>query len=467
MTFADDINALFEDKAAARVNAATAPLKTQLDAKTATITALTTDNAALVKEKAAQAAKIKALEARIKELEDGTGGPSTPPPDDPTPPPDEEPETPPVEPGAFDDIFYRRERFMKLPTSGAAFTLLEKRAKGKWEAPDFTGEDDSNNAQGDADALAGALYAERMNDDTMREKVRAHLRLAAKSEDSDWLLGLGRQLAGWVEAANLIRFAEPEFVNWVHRMITHKHGPGDRWGGYETILENAHSLNSNWAVQCNRSVIVGSMYLRLVGTAAQQADAEKWLKLSVLAHKRDIGIKGDYPELPPLYTAPNGWGGNAPYKAGINPPGTTGIIGGKERVLDGVRQGDWLRTKVGGKEDRDAKQWPPNVTGYMWEGLTPQIITAAILHQHGLCPFDAANNAIVRAMDANYGTGAMAANNPRFVNPAAGDDKCAPWIVNHFAGTNYPTQLDDMPEKAGYGWMAWYLGNTVAVQQAA
>jgi hypothetical protein len=415
-------------------------------------TALRSTNTAQAALIGTQLTEIAALKAEIARLKDGTG---VPPVEEPTPPV-EEPETPRAPTG---DIFYRRDRLMALPTSGASFERLEKRAKGTWQAPVFMGESASNNAQGDADALAGALYAERMNDETMREKVRAQLRAASKLT-SNWLLGLGRQLAGYVEAANLIRFAEPEFVAWVHRMVILKHGSGQRWGGYETILETAHSLNSNWATQCNRSVIVSSMYLRQVGTDAQKADAERWLRLSVLAHKRDIGIPGAYPELPPLYTAPNGWGGNAPYKAGINPVGTTGVIGGKERVLDAVRQGDWLRTKrdSDGREDREATQWPPNVTSYMWEGLQGETVSAAILHQHGLCPFDAADNAIVRALHANYGTGAMAANEPRFVNPAAGDDKGIPWIVNHFAGLNFSTEPDDEPDKAGYQAMAWYLG---------
>jgi hypothetical protein len=411
-------------------------LKATVAARNATIATLEAENAAL-----------RAENERLR---------NAPTPTDPTPPVDEGPETPRAPTG---DIFYRRDRLMTLPTSGASFERLAKRAKGSWQAPVFMGESASNNAQGDADALAGALYAERVDDEAMREKVRAQLRAASKLT-SNWLLGLGRQLAGYVEAANLIRFAEPGFVAWVHRMVTLEHGSGQRWGNYKTILATATSLNSNWATQCNRSVLVASMYLKQVGTDAQKADAEKWLKLSVLAHKRDIGIRGDYPELPPLYTAPNGWGGNAPYKAGINPVGTTGVIGGKERVLDAVRQGDWLRTEIDGKEDRDATQWPPNVTSYMWEGLQGETVSAAILHQHGLCPFDAADNAIVRALHANYGTGAMAANEPRFVNPAEGDDKGIPWIVNHFGGSNFPTEIDDEPDKAGYQAMAWYLGET-------
>jgi hypothetical protein len=407
--------------------AAIAALQSTVGSRNMTITTLETENAAL-----------RAENERLR---------NAPTPTDPMPPVDEEPETPRVD---LTDILYQRAEIMKRPTTGADWERLAKRALGTWAVPNLG----DNNAQGDADVIAGALYAARMNDDTMRAKVVNQLALANKSPLTR-TLELGRGLAGYVIAANLIGYADPAFAKWVHAMVTWKFGAGDRWGSFDTILATDHGFNSNWATQCRRSVIVASMYLRQVGTDAQKADAEKWLRLSVLAHKRDIGAEGDYAELPPLTSSPTGWSGDARPVVGINPAGTTKEIGGKMRNLDGARPADWLRSKVDGREDREATVWPPNPVTYHWEGLTPQIVTAAILHQHGLCAFDAAENAIVRATKALYGE---IPNDPPFVNPAAGDDKCAPWIVNHFAGTRFPTEADDMPDKAGVGWMSWYLG---------
>jgi hypothetical protein len=399
-------------------------LKSTVTARNATIATLETENAA--------------LKAEIERLKDGTGGP-----------PDEEPEEPPA-PVETDDILYQRADILQRPTTGAAWERLAKRAKGTWAAPNLG----DNNAQGDADVVAGALYAVRMNDADMRAKVVNHLTVAIKSPLTR-TLELGRGLAGYVIAANLIGYADPAFANWVHAMVTWKFGAGDRWGSFDTILATDHGFNSNWATQCRRSVICASLYLKQVGSSTQKADAEKWLRLSVLAHQRDIGVKGDYSELPPLLTSPTGWSGDADPVVGINPTGTTKVIGGVVRNLDGVRPGDWLRSKGPEGEDREAKYWPTNPVTYHWEGLTPQIATAAILHQHGLVPFDAADNAIVRATKALYGE---IPNDPTFVNPAGGDDKCAPWIVNRFANEDFPTSPDDMPDKAGVGWMDWYLG---------
>jgi hypothetical protein len=409
--------------------AAIAALQSTVGSRNMTITTLETENAAL-----------RAENERLR---------NAPTPTDPMPPVDEEPETPRVD---LTDILYQRAEIMKRPTTGADWERLAKRALGTWAVPNLG----DNNAQGDADVIAGALYAVRMNDDTMRAKVVNQLALAIKSPLTR-TLELGRGLAGYVIAANLIGYADPAFAKWVHAMVTWKFGAGDRWGSFDTILATDHGFNSNWATQCRRSVIVASMYLRQVGTDAQKADAEKWLRLSVLAHKRDIGSEGDYAELPPLTSSPTGWSGDARPVVGINPAGTTKEIGGKVRNLDGARPADWLRSKVDGREDREATVWPPNPVTYHWEGLTPQIVTAAILHQHELCAFDAADNAIVRATKALYGE---IPNDPPFINPAAGDDKCAPWIVNHFAKTRFPTEADDMPDKAGVGWMSWYLGET-------
>jgi hypothetical protein len=397
---------------------------------------LAAENTALKSTVAARNATIATLEAELAALRNA-----------PPPPVDEEPETPRVD---LTDILYQRAEIMKRPTTGADWERLAKRALGTWAVPNLG----DNNAQGDADVIAGALYAVRMNDDTMRAKVVNQLALAIKSPLTR-TLELGRGLAGYVIAANLIGYADPAFAKWVHAMVTWKFGAGDRWGSFDTILATDHGFNSNWATQCRRSVVVASIYLQQVGTDAQKADAEKWLRLSVLAHKRDIGAEGDYTELPPLTSSPTGWSGDARPVVGINPAGTTKEIGGKMRNLDGARPADWLRSKVDGREDREATVWPPNPVTYHWEGLTPQIVTAAILHQHGLCAFDAAENAIVRATKALYGE---IPNDPPFVNPAAGDDKCAPWIVNHFAKTRFPTEADDMPDKAGVGWMSWYLG---------
>lgn len=402
---------------------------------------------------------------RIKVIEDwmkGQPGPNPNPDPDPNPNPNPNPIPDPA-PGDY--ILFSRERIMTRPTSGAQWLKMLAQANGAIPAPDLG----YNNAEGDSFAIILALVATRLNSEPLREKLRAHLRAAINYEKRSKTnprglsrtLELGRNLFGYVEAASIIGFNEPAFVNFVFAMVTREFGEGDRWGSLATILATALEFNSNWATQCRRSVIAASMYLKRYGTAAQQTTAANWLKLAVLAHKRDIGVKGTYPELPPLISAPSGWYGDSDPIVGINPPGTTQVIAGKKRYIGGFRGADALRAKIPGTdtEDRAATVWPPQPVTYHWEGLTPQVITALILHQHNLCKFNEADNAIVRGMDANYGTGENAQNDPRFVNLPTGDDKTAAYATDYVAGTNFREGIgpDDDPDKGGVAWLDWYL----------
>jgi uncharacterized coiled-coil protein SlyX len=430
--------------AAAEVAKATTTLSAKVTAQAAEITALKATVTA-------RNATIAQLEAEIERLR------NAPTPTDPTPPVDEEPETPPRDPVDEDASFYRWSRLKRLPRSGESHSLMLKRARGTWQEPIFWGESESNNAQGDADVLSGAIAAETLDDEPLRDKCRAHLRLAA-TKLSNWLLGQARQLAGYAEAAILIRFGERAFVDWVHSRLTQVYKSGERWGSLDTILVTGFSFNSNWGIMSLRAIIVASVYLKQYGTDAQKADAEKWLRLAVLQYKRFIGEPGDYSELPALITAENGWGGSTGPGYGVNPEGSTFVTAdGITRDGSGILQGDWLRTERSGGQDRAARYYPPNPVTYHWEGLTALTVIAAILDNLGLVPFKSGNNAIVRAFKALCG---QSNNDPAFNNPPQKDDLIGPHIVYHYTGVDFGRKLDYEPDKAGYCWLTWYLGET-------
>jgi cell division protein FtsB len=462
MTFTDDINKLFEDQAAARVSAATAPLKATNAAQTKEITSLKAANTALTAEKAAltttnatQAATITELRAEIERLKAG-GGTEEPPPDDEEPPDEEEPPVPVVDVGT---IYWDKARLKRLPRSGANYDRALARARGTWQTPIFWGESPSNNAQGDADVQIGAVMAVTLDDAALYEKTRAHLRLAT-TKPSNWLLGKARQLAGYSEAAYLIGFAEPGFWTWVHESLTQRYGDGQRWGSLDTILVTGFSFNSNWGFMSLRSIVVASVGLKKYGTPAQQADAEKWLRLAVLQYKRLVGEPGDYSELPELITAENGWGGTTGPGYGINPANSTFVTAdGVTRDGSGIIQGDWLRTERSDGQDRDAKYYPPNPVTYHYEGLMALTVLAVILDNLKLVPFNAGNNAIRRAWDALNG---RSKNSPAMNTPATGDDELGPYILLAKTGIDYGLKANNEPDKAGYGWGPWYWNPAVA-----
>jgi hypothetical protein len=393
---------------------------------------------------------IDQMLARIKLLEDKLAGVVTPPVEPPVEPP----------PATREDIlFYDRNRVRNQPKSGESFVKMVARANGRWEEPVFIGEDPSNNAQGDADVLSGALAAEALDDDPLRAKSRAHLD-KLPSKYSTWLLGLSRQLPGYVQAALLLGYAPKALVDWFHKQITYVHGSGQRWGSLDTILITGLSFNSNWGIMSLRAIVAVSVYLLKYGSDAQKADATNWLRLAVLQYKRFVGEPGDYSALPKFITAANGWGGSTGPGYGVNPEGSVFVtLDGVEHDGSGILQGDWLRAKIrsglpgAGSEDRDADYYPPQPVTYHWEGLTSLIVLAAILDNLGLVPFNAGNNAIVRAMKALYG---QSRNSPAFVNKASGDDVIAPHIVFNKTGIDFGRVLDLEPDKAGFGWLTWY-----------
>jgi hypothetical protein len=420
-------------EATASLAAENTALKSTITARNATIATLEAENAAL-----------RAENERLR---------NAPTPTDPTPPVDEEPETPRADRG----YFYRWSRLRRLPRSGDGYNALSAMANGKWAEPVFWGESASNNSQVDAHVQSGALKAEIDDDESMRGKTRNHLRIAT-TKPSNWLLGKSRQLPGWIEAAALINFAEPVFVNWAHAAITERYGDGQRWGSLDTILVTGLSFNSNWGIMSLRAITVASLYLKQYGTAEQKADAEKWLRLAVLQYKRFVGEPGDYSELPALITAKNGWGGSTGPGYGVNPEGSTFVDGdGVTRDGSGILQGDWLRTEWDGDEDREAKHYPPNPVTYHYEGLTALTVLAAILDNLELVPFNAGNNAIVRAYKALNG---QSNNNPPANIPPSGDDLIGPHIVFAKTGVDFGRKPDTMPDKAGYGWGWYYLGGT-------
>lgn len=371
---------------------------------------------------------IKDLEARIAELEERLDNVPTPPPDE------EEPETP-QPPTVYKGIWTSRDEIMRRPMSGAAWDNLKAMALRNWAKPDLG----DNNAQGDTECLAGAIYYARTGDETIKEKVIRQLQAMMNSRLTR-TLELGRGLQGYVCAADIIGYRDPAFMKRVEELVD-TNIPGH--SGFTSLYKSAKFQWNNWSMHARSSLLCAGLYL----------GREDWVKTVLEAHKQLIGIRIDEPYN--VNYAQTGWmakvdkDGKPVTIAGVNVKGSYIMIGGKAINVSGVLHQDWLRGEI------NPTKWPAEETGYMWEGMQGFVSTAVILHRAGLLDISAGDNAVVRAMNALYGRGEAALNNPPYVNPAEGDDQFLPWLVNYYCNEDYPTTADTSPGK-GLGY-AQYL----------
>lgn len=313
-------------------------------------------------------------------------------------------------------IWISPEEIAALPTTGTAWSSVLSAANSSWGSADLS----DNNSKHDVLTLAGALVTVRNGDNAMREKTIAGLKSAMASKFAR-ALELSRGLQTYIIAADIIGYRDAAFVTWIEKAILadvqgHSGGVG--------VKGTAENSANNWGGHARASLAAAAVY----------TGRTDFKTAVVTAHRAFIGASAPGNKM--RYDGSN-WHAGTP-QAGINrPDAKRGSVN-----LSGVLPEDWRR----GAEFK----WPPSPSGYMWEGMQGLVVTAAILHRAGWVAFNESDNAIVRAMDILYGTGAAAANTPAFKNPASSDDTWIPWLVNAYAGTTFATKPATSGKGMGY-----------------
>jgi hypothetical protein len=144
-----------------------------------------------------------------------------------------------------------------LPTTGAPWDAVRSVAAGSWSRPDLC--DRGNKA--DVQALAGALVYARTGDAAYRTKVISAIRAAVATQRdgcSSAVLALGRQLGGWVLAADYAGYRDSTFVQWVGQIRTREIGGHGRW--HQLRFTAGNSAN-NWGIWALASTIAADRYL--------------------------------------------------------------------------------------------------------------------------------------------------------------------------------------------------------------
>jgi hypothetical protein len=139
-----------------------------------------------------------------------------------------------------------------LPTSGPAWDALVATAEQDL-VPDLADQDRTSSA-----AFAAALVYARTGDERHRLRVVDALARLPGTEEGGRTLSLGRQLAGWVLAADLVGYRDEAFLQWLDGVRTAEIGGHGRW---RTLTQTHEDTATNWGALAGASRIAASRFL--------------------------------------------------------------------------------------------------------------------------------------------------------------------------------------------------------------
>ena len=304
-----------------------------------------------------------------------------------------------------------------LPTSGAAWDKLKGDADSILGTPNLANQDDMTNVW----VLAKALVYVRTGDPAYRDAVIAACMAAIGTEAGGDTLALGRELAAYVIAADLVGLPPAEdarFRSWLATVtnVTMKDG--------RTLKQCHEQRPNNWGTMAGASRLAVAAYL---------GDEVDFMRAATV-FKGYLGDRSSYAGF--KYGALD-WQADPTKPVGINPQGA--VRDGHS--IDGVLPEEQRRSEVAG----GAFYWPPPQEGYVWEGLQGAIAQAVILRRAGYPVLDWENQALLRAYrwlheQANF--------------PAEGDDTWQPYLVNALYQTSFPIVTPSRPGK-NVGYTDW------------
>jgi len=309
-------------------------------------------------------------------------------------------------------IWIGQEEIDRLPTSGRAWENLKSNADESVGVPDTSNQDDPTNVE----IMAKALVYARTGDERYRTEVVNACMAAIGTEEGGRTLAFGRELIGYVIAADLVGLPPDKdaiFRDWLRASLT-KNLDG------RTLQSTHEDRPNNWGTHAGGSRIAVAAYLQ---------DSDE-LDRAARVFKGYLGDRASYSS---FKYGDLSWQADPGRPVGINPMGAM-----KDgHSVDGIIPDDQRRA--------GSFSWPPPQENYVYEALQGALAQAVILHRAGYDVWNWENQALLRAFNwlhevANF--------------PATGDDTWQPHIVNFFYRTDFPAPI---PSRAGknVGWADW------------
>ncbi len=318
----------------------------------------------------------------------------------------------------YKGIWISADELACLPTWGKAWDQLKEVADEPAGTPDLSDQDEDT----DIRVLAKALVYARTGQVRYRNDVleALHVITYKNTENGGRTLALGRNLVGYVIAADLINLPatdpdlDKDFRAKLRELLT-KTLDGD------TLQSTHEERANNWGTNAGASRAAVAVYL------GDQAELERTAKI----FKGWVGDRKTYAGF--RYGDDLSWQADPDNPVPVNPKGAM-----KEgHSIDGALPEEMRR---GGPF-----QWPPKETNYPWGGLQGSFVQALILARAGYPDvWEWEDRALLRAVQFLY----------TIDWPAEGDDEWLVWLVNAVYGTRFPAELPARPGK-NMGWTDW------------
>jgi hypothetical protein len=252
---------------------------------------------------------------------------------------------------------------MNRPTSGTAWDSLVSHADKAESESVLLG--DQNAYHGPTSALAAALVFARTGNEAYRSAVHGRLALVPDATfigPDPRALSVGRQLAGYILAANLTGYSTGVWNQYMHDIRTLYIGGHGRWPDLTTTSENTAN---NWGAFALPSRLAASIFINDETDIAQCAKIFR-------------GICGDRSQWPGLTSTP--WDGGFQPTADFQ---SSWAIGYPEwrPINPDIPEDDRRGAPV---EDVGRYGGYPTIHyGYCWEAIQGWVLTAILLSRSG------------------------------------------------------------------------------------
>jgi Alginate lyase len=311
-------------------------------------------------------------------------------------------------------IWVSEKELAKLPVEGEAWEALKAAADKDPGKPDLSNQDQNN----DVFVMAKALVYARTGIQKYRDEVIDNLMKAVDTEKNGRTLALGRNLPGYVIAADLVNLpadtaTDTIFRAWLTRTMTENLDS-------KSIRSTHEERPNNWGTHAGAARAAVAIYL----------GDTKDLERTALVFHGYLGDTSAYSGF--VFGNDLTWQCDPLHPVGINP---TGCLKDGHSI-DGVLPEEMRRGA--------SFQWPPIYTGYAWEALQGALVQAEILNRAGYPTWEWQDKALLRAVKFLYSIDWK----------PEGDDEGLVWVINHAYGTDYPAAL---PARHGknIGWTDW------------